>query len=47
MSEGKTARGALRALKRYIVRAIWRLRRQCRIVESSTKDDGVAARFTY
>jgi transposase len=44
--EGKTAREALRALKRYIVRAIWRLWRQCRTVESSTRDDGAAAHFT-
>ena len=41
--EGTTAREALRALKRYIVRAIWRLWRQCRTVESSTRDDGAAA----
>lgn len=29
MSEGKTKREALRALKRYIIRAIWRLWQEC------------------
>jgi transposase len=46
VSEGKTAREALRALKRYIVRAIWRLWRECRIVESGARDGGAAAPFT-
>lgn len=29
VSEGKTRREAMRALKRYIVRAVWRLWQQC------------------
>jgi hypothetical protein len=29
MSEGKTTREALRALKRYIIRAIWRRWQEC------------------
>jgi transposase len=46
ISEGKTTREALRALKRYIVRAIWRLWRECRTVESTATDSEVAAPFT-
>jgi hypothetical protein len=29
MGEGKTKREAIRALKRYLVRAVWRLRQEC------------------
>jgi transposase len=46
VSEGKTAREALRALKRYIVRAIWRLWRECRTVESGAPDGETATPFT-
>lgn len=46
VSEGKTTREALRALKRYIMRAIWRLWRECRTVESSAIDSEAAVPFT-
>jgi transposase len=31
LSEGKTGREAMRALKRYIARAVWRLWRECQL----------------
>ncbi len=38
ISEGKTAREALRALKRYIARAIWRLWRECYVGGSAVTE---------
>jgi transposase len=47
ISEGKTTREALRALERYIVRAIWRLWRECRTVEiGATRGADVGSPFT-
>jgi transposase len=46
VNEGKTVREALRALKRYIVRAIWRLWQECQTVESGATDSEAAAPFT-
>jgi len=34
-AEGKTWREAMRALKRYLIRAIWRLWQQCHVVKAS------------
>jgi hypothetical protein len=36
MSEGKTKREAMRALKRYLIRAIWRLWQECVPAAQST-----------
>jgi len=42
MSEGKTKREAIRALKRYLIRAIWRLWQECVPPAQSTPIAAVA-----
>lgn len=36
VTEGKTRREAIRALKRFIIRAIWRLWQECRPIDNTT-----------
>jgi transposase len=42
VGEGKTRREAIRALKRFIIRAIWRLWRECRLISSTILAENAA-----
>ena len=42
VAEGKTRREALRALKRYLIRAIWRLWQDCQPCQPATSDNAAA-----